>query len=191
MRTICVFCGASLGASGDYAAAARRTIQAAAQRGHSFVYGGGKSGLMGVVAETALAAGAQVVGVIPQHLVDREIAHPNLTQLHVVGSMHERKHKMAELSDAFLALPGGFGTLEELAEVLSWAQIGLHAKPIGLVNVNEYFTPLLRLFDSMVAQGFLPQASRELAISHADPAALLQAMAAQPTAMIDRWSSAK
>lgn len=188
MRTICVFCGASLGASGDYAAAAQRTIQAAAQRGHSFVYGGGKSGLMGVVAETALAAGTQIVGVIPQHLVDREIAHPNLTQLHVVGSMHERKHKMAELSDAFLALPGGFGTLEELAEVLSWAQIGLHAKPIGLVNANEYFTPLLRLFDSMVAQGFLPQASRELAISHTDPAALLQAMAAQPTAMVDRWS---
>ena len=179
MHTICVFCGASTGNRPDYAEAAKRTVELAAGRGARFVYGGGSSGLMGVVAEAALTAGAEVVGIIPRHLFDREIAHPNLTELRVVASLHERKRAMADRSDAFLALPGGFGTLEEVAEVLSWAQIGLHTKPIGLLNVNGYFTPLLHLFDSMVTHGFLSQAGRRLAVSHAEPERLLQAIAAR------------
>ena len=187
MRTICVFCGASIGACTNYAKAAKRTVEIAAGQGARFVYGGGRSGLMGVVAEAALTAGAEVVGIIPQHLADRELVHPNLTELRVVASLHERKRTMADQSDAFIALPGGFGTLEEVAEVLSWAQIGLHTKPIGLLNVNGYFTPLLQLFDSMVAHGFLPEAGRRLAISHADPERLLQAIAEAPATIVDRW----
>ena len=138
-----------------YAEAARAFGAAAAGRGLGIVYGGGRVGLMGAVADAALAAGGEVVGAIPQELVDRELAHPGLTELHVVGSLHERKALMAELSDAFVALPGGFGTLDELMEQLTWSQLGLHAKPVGLLDVEDYWRPLIALARHATQEGFV------------------------------------
>jgi len=138
-----------------YAEAARAVGTAAAGRGLGIVYGGGRVGLMGAVADAALAAGGEVVGAIPQELVDRELAHPGLTELHVVGSLHERKALMAELSDAFVALPGGFGTLDELMEQLTWSQLGLHAKPVGLLDVEDYWRPLIALARHATQEGFV------------------------------------
>ncbi len=142
---------------------------------------------MGVVADTGLALGGRVVGVMPQHLVDREIAHDGLSELHVTSSMHERKKLMGDLSDGFIALPGGFGTLEELSEVLSWAQIGLHTKPVGLLDTNGFFSPLLLFFDTMVENGFLRPESRGLIIHDDDPERLLDALVDRPHQAFDRW----
>lgn len=164
---ICVFCGASAGNDPAYLAAARDVGEGLAQRDIGVVYGGGRVGLMGAVADAALSAGGEVIGVIPQGLVDRELAHPTLTELHVVDSLHARKALMADLADAFIALPGGLGTLEELSEVVSWAQLELHAKPIGLLDVGEYWRPLLAWLDLAVAEGFVPPAHRRL-IARAD-----------------------
>jgi uncharacterized protein (TIGR00730 family) len=149
-----------------------------AGRGLGLVYGGGSVGLMGAVADAALAAGAEVVGVIPEVLQIRELAHRSLTTLHVVGSMHERKALMAELSDGFVALPGGMGTLEELSEVLTWAQLGLHARPVGLLDVAGYYRPLATFFDQAVTAGFLRPAHRRLLLVGEEPAALLDALEA-------------
>lgn len=159
---ICVFCGASAGNDPAYLAAAKHVGEGLAGRGIGVVYGGGRVGLMGAVADAALAAGGEVIGVIPQGLVDRELAHPSLTELHVVDSLHERKALMADLADAFIALPGGLGTLEELAEVVSWAQLQLHTKPIGLLDVGEYWRLLLAWLDLAVAEGFVPPSHRRL-----------------------------
>ena len=159
---ICVFCGASPGNEARYVDAARAVGAGLAQQGIGVVYGGGRVGLMGAVADAALAAGGEVIGVIPQGLVDRELAHPGLTELRVVDTLHERKAEMADLADAFIALPGGLGTLEELAEVVSWAQLGLHAKPIGLLGVGGYWADLLRWLDGAVAAGFVAPANRGL-----------------------------
>jgi uncharacterized protein (TIGR00730 family) len=164
---ICVFCGASPGNEPRYLDAARDVGAGLAERGIGVVYGGGRVGLMGAVAEAALDAGGEVIGVIPQGLVDRELAHPGLTELHVVDSLHERKALMADLADAFIALPGGLGTLEELAEVVSWAQLELHAKPIGLLEVGDYWTLLLAWLDMAVAEGFVAPAHRRL-VTRAD-----------------------
>jgi uncharacterized protein (TIGR00730 family) len=158
VRRVCVFCGASSGARAAYAAAARALGETAATRGVGVVYGGGRVGLMGAVADGALAAGGEVIGVIPKELVDRELAHRGLTELHVVGSLHERKALMAELSGAFAALPGGFGTLDELMEQLTWSQLGLHAKPVGLLDVEEYWRPLIALARHATEEGFVRQA---------------------------------
>ena len=155
MRRVCVFCGASSGRLPDYGDAARAFGAAAAARGLGIVYGGGRVGLMGAVADAALAGGGEVIGVIPQDLVDRELAHRGLTELHVVGSLHERKALMAELSEAFVALPGGFGTLDELLEQLTWSQLGLHEKPIGLYDVEEYWRPLIALARHATEEGFV------------------------------------
>jgi uncharacterized protein (TIGR00730 family) len=155
VRRVCVFCGASSGRLAAYAEAARAFGTAAAARGVGIVYGGGRVGLMGAVADAALAAGGEVVGVIPQELVNRELAHDGLTELHIVGSLHERKALMAELSDAFVALPGGFGTLDELLEQLTWSQLGLHEKPIGLLDVEEYWRPLIALARHATEEGFV------------------------------------
>ena len=155
MRRVCVFCGASSGRLPDYAEAARAFGAAAAARGLGIVYGGGRVGLMGAVADAALAAGGEVIGVIPQELVDRELAHDGLTELRIVRSLHERKALMAELSDAFVALPGGFGTLDELLEQLTWSQLGLHEKPIGLFDVDEYWRPLIALARHATEEGFV------------------------------------
>jgi len=155
MKRICVFCGSSSGTDPRYAEAARALGRAIAGRGLELVYGGGSVGLMGTVADAALAAGGRVTGVIPQVLQIRELAHRGLSDLRVVGSMHERKALMAELSDGFVALPGGMGTLEELSEVLTWAQLGLHAQPVGLLDVGGYYRPLIEFFDHAVTAGFL------------------------------------
>jgi uncharacterized protein (TIGR00730 family) len=174
IRSICVFCGASTGRDPGYAAAAARTGETLARRGIRVVYGGGRLGLMGVVADAALAAGGEVVGVIPRGLVDRELAHPRLTELRIVSTLHERKAGMAELADGFIALPGGLGTLEELAEVLSWAQLDLHVKPIGLLDAGGYFGALESFLDHAVAEGFLAERNRRLLLRDEDLERLLQ-----------------
>jgi uncharacterized protein (TIGR00730 family) len=173
VRRVCVFCGASSGRLAAYADAARAFGTAAAARGVGIVYGGGKVGLMGAVADAALAAGAEVVGVIPQELVDRELAHGGLSELHVVGSLHERKALMAELADGFVALPGGFGTLDELMEQLTWSQLGLHAKPIGLLDVEEYWRPLVAFARHATEQGFVRESDLGAIAVAADADALL------------------
>jgi uncharacterized protein (TIGR00730 family) len=155
VRRVCVFCGASSGRVPAYADAARAFGGALAARGLGLVYGGGRVGLMGAVADAALAAGGEVIGVIPQELVDRELAHTGVTELRVVGSLHERKALMAELSDAFVALPGGFGTLDELMEQLTWSQLGLHAKPVALLDVQGYWRPLISLARHATEEGFV------------------------------------
>lgn len=162
LRRICVFCGSSPGRDPAFMAAARAVGTRLAERGIGVVYGGSRVGLMGAVADAALGAGGEVIGVIPQSLVDRELAHTGLTELRRVGSLHERKAVMAELSDAFIALPGGLGTLEELAEVTSWAQLELHAKPIGLLDVSDYWDLLLAWLDRAVETGFLAPVNRGL-----------------------------
>ena len=178
MKRICVFCGSSSGNDPRYLEAAQAMGRVLADRGLGLVYGGGSVGLMGAVADAALAAGAEVIGVIPRVLQIRELAHRSLTTLHVVDSMHQRKALMAELSDGFVALPGGMGTLEELSEVLTWAQLGLHARPIGLLDVAGYYRPLATFFDQAVTAGFLRPVHRGLLLVGEEPAALLDQLAA-------------
>jgi uncharacterized protein (TIGR00730 family) len=173
VRRVCVFCGASSGRLPVYADTARELGAALAAGGLGLVYGGGRVGLMGAVADGALAAGGEVVGVIPQELVDRELAHGGVSELRVVGSLHERKALMAELADAFVALPGGFGTLDELLEQLTWSQLGLHAKPIGLLDVAGYWRPLIELARHATDEGFVrPTDLASIAVA-TEPAALL------------------
>jgi uncharacterized protein (TIGR00730 family) len=171
---ICVFCGASAGRDSRYATAATAVGAALAGRGIEVVYGGGRLGLMGAVADGALAAGGRVTGVIPTGLVDRELAHRGVTDLRIVTTLHERKAVMAELSDAFLALPGGLGTLEELAEVLSWAQLELHAKPVGALDVGGFFGPLVAYLDHAAREGFVAQSHRDLLLVDDDLDRLLE-----------------
>jgi uncharacterized protein (TIGR00730 family) len=168
LRAICVFCGASPGRDPRYAVAAAAVGADLARRGIELVYGGGRLGLMGTLADAALAAGGRVTGVIPSGLVDRELAHPGVSELRIVATLHERKAVMAELADAFIALPGGLGTLEELAEVLSWAQLGLHTKPIGALDVGGFWEPLVGHLDHAAAEGFVSPAHRGLLIVDAD-----------------------
>jgi len=154
MNSICVFCGSSLGNDPIYQQMAEATGQAIASQGQTLVYGGGRSGLMGVVANSALQAGGRVIGVIPEALVDRELAHTGLTELHIVKNMHERKTKMAELSDAFVALPGGAGTLEEIFEQWTWSQLGIHQKPCAFLNVDGFYDGLIQMIQGSVERGF-------------------------------------
>ncbi len=161
MKWMCVFCGSAPGARPAYTIAARTVGQALAARRVGLVYGGASVGTMGVVAHATLAAGGEVIGVIPEQLRDKELAYEGLTELHVVSSMHERKALMTELCDAFLALPGGFGTLDELFEALTWSQLGIHDEPIGLWNLQSYWTPLVTLLDHMVEEGFVSKHNRE------------------------------
>jgi uncharacterized protein (TIGR00730 family) len=187
LRAICVFCGASQGAKPAYADAARSVGAGLADRGIGLVYGGGRVGLMGTLADAALAAGGRVTGVIPSALVDRELAHPGLTDLRVVTTLHERKALMAELADAFIALPGGLGTLEELAEVLSWAQLELHAKPIGALDVGGYFDSLAAFLDHATGEGFIAPPQRRLLMIESDLDTLLERFIAwEPPA--GRWT---
>lgn len=173
MKAVCVFCGSSPGNDPAYTRAARLLSHTLAERSLTLVYGGGHVGLMGVVADAALEAGGEVIGVMPKALVDREIGHTGLTKLHVVHSMHERKALMSELSEGFIALPGGNGTLEEFFEVLTWAQLGEHDKPCGLLNVAAYYDPLLKVFDQMVARSFLKEVHRKLVLVEEEPSTLL------------------
>jgi hypothetical protein len=176
VNAVCVYCGSSNGVADVYAAATRALARTLAERGLRVVYGGASVGLMGLLADETLAAGGEVVGVIPQQLVDREIAHPGLTELHVVDSMHERKALMAELSDAFVALPGGIGTLEELIEMYTWSQLRLHAKPLGVLNVAGYYDALAAFLDHAAAEGFLPARQRAVLVFEAEPKALLTSL---------------
>ncbi|MCK7612799.1 TIGR00730 family Rossman fold protein [Roseibium sediminicola] len=162
MKAICVFCGSSYGTRETYADAARATGRVIAEQGYTLVYGGAKVGLMGTVADAALEAGGKVIGVLPRALEDKEIGHQGLTELHLVGSMHERKAKMADLSDAFIALPGGVGTLEEIFEVWTWGQLGYHQKPCGFLNIDGYYDDLIRFLDHQTEQGFTKDVMRAM-----------------------------
>jgi len=179
MKRICVFCGSHLGNGPAYAHMARDIAERLVRAGYGIVYGGGSIGLMGVVADAALAAGGEVVGVIPQALARMEVAHPNLSDLHVVTTMHERKALMAELSDGFIALPGGFGTMDEFCEVLTWQQLRIHDKPIGLLNYRGYYDALLKLFDTMVREGFIGPHTRGLFVDAETIEELLERMFAE------------
>lgn len=187
MRRVCVFCGSSPGADPGYAALARRTGALLAGRGLTLVYGGGGIGLMGALADAALAAGGHVIGVIPEALATREVAHAGLPDLRVVPSMHARKALMAELADAFMALPGGLGTFEELFEILTWAQLGLHAKPCGVVNAYGYYDPLVALLDRAEVAGFIRPEHRALVLVEDGPEALLDRFGAFVPPRVERW----
>ncbi|WP_088894209.1 TIGR00730 family Rossman fold protein [Leptolyngbya ohadii] len=187
MKYICVFCGSSSGADPVYREAAEAMGQAIVLRGYGLVYGGGKVGLMGKVADTVMAAGGEAIGVIPAFLEIKEIAHPQLTQLHVVESMHDRKALMAKLSDGFIAMPGGYGTLEEFCEVLTWSQLGLHQKPMGLLNVAGYYDALLTLFDRAVTDRFLQPELRAIVLEANQPNALLDRMETYQPITVEKW----
>jgi uncharacterized protein (TIGR00730 family) len=174
MKRVCVFCGANAGARPDYGLAAQRLAGLLAGRGLGLVYGGGKVGLMGMIADSMLNAGGEVIGVIPHSLVAKEVAHRGVTELRIVDTMHQRKAMMNELSDAFIALPGGFGTLDEFFEMLTWSQLGIHGKPGGLLNVAGYYDGLLAMLDHAVAERFLRPAHRRLVVADADADVLLQ-----------------
>src|SRR5213082_3858021 len=173
MHRICVFSGSNTGKRQEYQQAARDLGQELVARGLGLVYGGASVGLMGVIADTVLADGGEVIGVIPRALFRREVAHEHLTTLHEVGSMHERKALMADLSDGFIALPGGFGTFDELFEITTWAQLGLHSKPVGVLNVADYFAPLLALIAHATKEGFIPPGPTHFLLQEKDPAMLL------------------
>ncbi len=176
LRSICVFCGSSDGAHGIYRDSAEAMGRALAENRIRLVYGGGKVGLMGRLADAALAAGGEVVGVIPRFLMDREVGHRGLSDIRIVESMHERKATMARLSDAFAVLPGGIGTLEEFFEVWTWGQLGLHPKPCGLLNVRNYYDRMQGFLDDMTAEGFLSPATRDGLIVAGNPDALIAAL---------------
>ena len=178
MKRICVFCGSRPGVRPAYRAAAEAVGGLLAERGIELVYGGGNVGLMGIVADACLAAGGRVVGVIPRALLEWEVGHEGLTRLEVVDSMHTRKARMAELADGFIALPGGLGTFEELFEILTWAQLGFHSKPVGLLNVDAYYQPLVQMMERGVAEGFMKAENRGLLLVEDNAHALLRTMGA-------------
>ncbi|MDD5295526.1 MAG: TIGR00730 family Rossman fold protein [Rhodocyclaceae bacterium] len=192
MKRICVFCGSSEGRRPAYREAAEFLGRHLAERGVEIVYGGGNVGLMGVLADACLGAGGSVIGVIPEALVGLEVGgravdHANLTRMEVVDSMHTRKARMAALSDGFIALPGGFGTFEELCEVLTWAQLGFHTKPVGLLNVAGFFDPLLAMYDRAVEEGFLRPQNRAMALTATDSPTLLAAMTEYEAEPVTKW----
>ena len=187
MKRICVFCGSNKGAKPAYIEAAKSLGKVLVKKNIGLIYGGGKVGLMGVIADEVLASGGEVIGVIPQSLVNREVAHQNVTQMHIVNSMHERKALMADLSDGFMALPGGMGTLDEFCEILTWAQLGIHQKPCGILNVENYFTPLLAMFDHAMREGFLRDTHRALVIEATEPETLLDLLAKHQPQHVEKW----
>lgn len=187
LKTLCVFCGSSAGARPVYADAARELGEALVARDITLVFGGGRVGMMGEIARTVLASGGRVVGVIPKALVRKEIVYEDLTELHVVESMHERKAMMAKRSDGFIAMPGGYGTFEEFCEVLTWSQLGFHHKPVALLNVAGYYDGLLALFDHAVAEAFVRPLHRTLVIAERDPVALLDRLAAYQPPTVEKW----
>lgn len=191
MRRICVFCGSNAGARSEYAEAARAMAAVLVERKLGIVYGGGNVGLMGVLADAALALGGEVIGVIPQSLLDKEVGHRGVTELLVVETMHERKAQMNDLSDAFIALPGGFGTLDEFFEVLTWSQLGFHGKPCALLNVAGYYDRMLAMLDHAVTERLLRPEHRELVIADTDPSRLMQRLGAFSPVPKGKWSDVK
>lgn len=187
LKAICVFCGSRFGEPDTFRTAAANLGAEIAARGLRLIYGGGRVGLMGVVADAVISHGGEVTGVIPDLLAEREIPHLGLTELIVTNSMHERKAKMADLSDGFIALPGGFGTLEEFCEVLTWAQLGIHRKPLGLLDVDQFFDPLVAFFDAMVDHGFVPPKHRSLVLRSHDATELLDAFARYEPPELAAW----
>ena len=183
--SLCVYCGSRMGAQPAFAAAATQVGKWIGSHGWQMVYGGGKVGLMGIAADATLAAGGAVFGVIPQNLLDKEVGHPGLTELRVVATMHERKTLMFERADAFVALAGGIGTFEELFEIWTWYQLGVHSKPFGLLNTNGYYDPLIAMLDRMVSEGFLSPAVRALLLVGTDAAELLQRLHAAASVKIE------
>ncbi len=184
---ICVFCGSSVGLRPAYADAARRLGTLLAERALGLVYGGGNVGLMGVLADAVMAAGGSVIGVMPRNLIAREIGHAGITELRVVDSMHQRKAMMADLASGFIALPGGFGTLDEFFEVVTWTQLGLHGKGCGLLNTGGYYDPLIAMLDRAVADGFVKPENRPLVLDDSDPARLLDRVLAFHPAAREKW----
>jgi uncharacterized protein (TIGR00730 family) len=185
---VCIYAGSKAGANPDYAEVSRTVVAEVVRRGAGVVYGGGSLGLMGVLADAAVAAGGEVTGVIPRFLDEREVTHHGVTDLRVVETMHERKMLMADLADAFLVLPGGIGTLEEVIEMLSWSQLGLHRKPIGLLDVDGFWAPLVDLLDHMTAEEFVRLDHRRLLLASEDPVGLLDAMETwEPPAFERQW----
>ena len=191
MKRICVFCGSNVGARAAYRQAAEALGRCLAERKIGLVYGGGNIGLMGVLADAVLADGGEVQGVIPHALVAREVAHKDLSKLHIVESMHERKQLMADLADAFVALPGGYGTFEEFCEAVTWSQLGIHKKPCGLLNVEGYFDPLIAQFDHAVREGFLHPENRALVLEAKRSEALLDALAKWKAPVKEAWIEKK
>ena len=187
LRRVCVFCGSSSGNRGDYRTATAALAAELVRRRIGVVYGGACVGLMGMLADEVLAGGGEVIGVIPKAMVDREVAHRGVTDLRIVDSMHERKAMMAALADAFIALPGGFGTFEEFCEAVTWTQLGLHQKRCGLLNVGGFYDPLLALFDRAVADGFLKPENRAIVAAEEAPAALLDRLSLAPERSEPKW----
>lgn len=187
MKRICVYCGSNDGARSSYSSAAREMGIALARRDITLVYGGGRVGLMGTIADAVLAQGGEVIGVIPEPLVAREVAHKGLTDLRIVGSMHERKALMAGLSDAFVAMPGGFGTLEEFCEITTWTQLGLHRKPCGLLNVSGYYDALLSFLDQAVSERFIRPEHRSVVLADTEPDGLLDKLKGFDAPKLDKW----
>lgn len=189
MKSVCVYCGSSIGVKPIYAQAAQAFARALVAGGCSLVYGGGRVGLMGVIADEVLAAGGRAIGVIPELLVEKEVGHKGLTELHVVSDMHERKRMMADLSDAFVALPGGAGTLEELFEVFTWAQLGYHNKAVGLFDIGGYYAPLVGMLEHTVREGFMQQAYLDILQIDADALALLEKLRRYHPPGRDKWAT--
>ena len=187
MQRICVYCASNLGVRDDYADAARQLATVLVEGGYELVYGGSAKGVMGVLADAVLEAGGTVHGVIPELLLDKEISHNGLSQLHVTKTMHERKSLMESKSDGFIALPGGFGTLEELVEILTWGQLHIHSKPVGIINVAGYYDGLIAYLDHAVGEGFLPAASRDMLHCADEPAALIEAFKSYQPPSTDKW----
>lgn len=191
MKSICVFCGSSVGARTGYSEAARGLGTELVARDLQLVYGGGNVGLMGVIADSVLDAGGHVTGVIPQALAHKELAHPRAQEMHVVNSMHERKAMMADLSDGFIAMPGGLGTLEEFFEVLTWAQLGFHRKPVGLLNAASYYDPLLTFIDAACEESFVRWSHRQIIISSEQPSEILDLFESYRAPAVDKWIDRK
>ena len=187
MRRICVYCGSSTGESAVYASAARELAEVLVRHDIELVYGGASRGMMGIIADAMLESEGTVHGVIPRMLVEKEVAHPNLSEMHIVTSMHERKSMMAALSDGFIAMPGGFGTLEEIIEILTWGQLQFHDKPCGLLNVRGYFDHLLAFLDHAQEQGFVRAQNRRMLLCDADPAALVRKFERYEAPRVEKW----
>ena len=187
MNRICVFCGSKTGNSPLFLEAATELGRLLAERGLDLVYGGASIGLMGAVADSVMAGGGRVVGVIPEAMASKEVAHEGLTEMHVVSSMHERKSMMARLADAFVALPGGFGSFEELLEMITWAQLGIQRKPVGILNVSGYYDPLIQLFENAIEAGFIKARNRQLFVIDQEADRLLQTLLAHRLPEVKRW----
>lgn len=187
IRRVCVFAGSNRGCDAPYATAAEALGRAIAGRGWSVVYGGGRVGLMGVLADAALAQGGEVVGVIPEMLATKELLHTGATTMHVVPSMHARKALMSELADAFVALPGGYGTFEETLEIITWAQLGIHQKPLGLLNIAGFYDPLVAFFDHAIAAGFIKREQRDLWTIADEPELLLDRLTRHEMPTVRKW----